>query len=142
MGADLKMLTRTADGTLVLGLARPPQFVDGIDKLVQIVTLVLLTNPGRSIISPGKGGGIRSLLGSNIDPDEPEELFADIRLMVERTRTYILQTQANTSRPPSERLRDLSLIDIVLNDDSDQVEVLLGVINEDQDVGQALVPIT
>ena len=141
MGADLKVLTRTLDGTLVLGVPRPPEFVEGIDKLVQIVTLVLLTNPGRSIFEPGKGGGIRSLIGSNIDPDQPEELFADVRLMIERTRDFVQQTQVNTGRPPSERLKDLQLVDIVLNEDSDQVEILLGVINEEQDVGQALVPI-
>ena len=142
MAGDLKMLSRTADGTLVLGMSRPPEFLDGIDKLVQIVTLVLLTNPGRSIFTPSKGGGLRSLIGINIDPEEPGELFADIRLMIERSRDFILQTQVNTMRPSSERLKDLQLVDIVLNDNSDQVEVLLGVINEEQDVGQALVPIT
>lgn len=142
MGADVKVLTRAADGTLSLGLSRPPEFVEGIDKLVQIVTLVLLTNPGRSIFGPGKGGGIRSLIGTNINPEEPEELFADIRLMIDRTRDYIFQTQVNTTRPPSERLKDLQLVDIVLNEDSDQAELLIAVINDEQDVGQALVPIT
>lgn len=142
MGADLKVLKLQPDGSLVLGISRPPEYVEGIDKLVQIVTLVLLTNPGRSIFTPGKGGGIRTLIGSNIDPEEPEELFADIRLMIDRTRSYILQTQVNTKRPPSERLRDLQLVDIVLNDDSDQVEIILGVINEEQDVAQAVVPVT
>ena len=142
MAGDLKMLSLSSSGALELGLAIPPEFVEGIDKLVQIVTLVLLTNPGRSIFTPSKGGGIRSLIGSNIDPDDPGELFADIRLMIERTRDFIFQTQVNTTRPSSERLKDLQLVDIVLNEDSDQVEVLLGVINEEQDVGQALVPIT
>ncbi|KKN04625.1 hypothetical protein LCGC14_1095510 [marine sediment metagenome] len=142
MGADVKVLKRTADGALSLGLDRPPVKIEGIDKLVQIVALTFLTNPGRSIFSPGKGGGIRSLIGSNIDPEEPEELFADVRLMIDRVRDYIVQTQVNTTRPPSERLKELQLVDIVLNDNSDQVEILIAVINDENDVGQALVPIT
>jgi len=123
MGADLKVLTPNANGALVLGLSSPSEFVEGIDKLVQITTLVLLTNPGRSILNPGKGGGVRTLIGSNIDPEEPEELFADIRLMIERTQDFILQKQVNASRPPSERLKNLQLVDVILNDNSDQVEI-------------------
>ena len=33
----------------------------------QIVAIDLMTNPGRSIANPSKGGGFPSLLGTNID---------------------------------------------------------------------------
>lgn len=141
MAGDVKVFTISATGSLVMGVSRPPVMLTGIDKLVQMVALVLLTNPGRSISSPGKGGGIRSLIGTNIDPEAPEELFADIRLMIERTKDYIIQSQANTTRDASERLKDLTLVDIVLKDDSDQGEIVLAVTNQEQDTGQAIVPV-
>lgn len=140
--SDLKVLQADAYGVLSLGIQRPPEYVDGIDKLVQIVALTLMTNPGRSIIDPNKGGGIRSLVGSNINPDDPGELFADIRLMVERTRDYVFQSQVNTARTPAERLSDLQLVDVVLDEYSSEVGVVLAVVNEEQIASQAMVAIT
>jgi hypothetical protein len=142
MAGDLKVFQADADGVLTMGIQRPPTYVTGIDKLVQTVALVLMTNPGRSIIDEEKGGGVRALIGSNIDPDDPAELFADIRLMVDRTRDYVVQSQINTTRPTSERLSDLQLVDVVLDEYSSEVGILIAVVNEEQIASQAVVAIT
>lgn len=138
---DLKILIRDpATGRLSLGLSRPPQKVEGIDLLVQIVATLFLLNGGRSIATPGRAGGLRSLLGSNIDPSDPAELFADVGLIVSRVEQTIKEEQVRTNRPPSERLQALQLIDIVPDGESGTaIEIIVAVVNEEQQQAQAVV---
>ena len=137
---DLKILSRDpSTGALTLGLPRPPEYVSGIDKLVQIVALELLNNGGRSIFSPGSGGGLRALLGINTDYDDPSELFSDVRVAVSQVEQNIRTAQVTTTRPPSERLAQLQIVDIVPDESSLAVQVFLGVVNEEQSLAQAVV---
>ena len=139
---DLKILIRDpATGQLKLGLSRPPQKVEGIDLLVQTVALLFLLNGGRSIVSPGRSGGLRDLLGSNINPDDPSELFADVRLIVSRVEQTIKEEQVRTRRGPSERLQALQLIDIVPENLGTDIEIIVAVVNEEQQQAQAVVVI-
>ena len=139
--ATLKILVADpASGALSLGLTSPPQYVSGIDLLVQIVALELLNNGGRAIMDPNKSGGLRSLLGSNIDPNDPSEIFADVSLIVSRVATQIKASQTSTGRLPSERLSDLQLVDIS-TPTADSAYVYIGVINEEEQVAQAAVAI-
>ena len=140
---DLKMLLADpTTGALRLGMPRPPQFVSGIDKLVQIVALELLNNGGRSIFDPAGGGGLRALVGTNVDYDDPSEIFSDVRVTLSRVEQNIKNGQVNTTRPPSERLSQLQIVDIVPDEANLEVRVLLGVVNEEQRLGQAVVAMT
>ena len=137
---DLKILVADpVTGALQLGMPRPPEFVSGIDKLVQMVALELLNNGGRSIFRPGAGGGMRALLGTNVDYDDASELFGDVNVTLSRIEQNLKQGQATTSRPPSERLSRLQVIDIVPDESNLAVNVVVGVINEEQTVAQAVV---
>ena len=137
---DLKVLTRDSiTGRLVPGISRPPQQVSGIDLLVQIVTLLFLNNGGRSISEPGRAGGLRNFIGLNFDPDDPSELFADLRLMTSRVEQMIKEEQERTSRPASERLLSLSLLDIVPDPVLPEIEIIVQVRNQEQQTGQAVV---
>jgi hypothetical protein len=114
--------------------------VEGIDLLVQIVALLFLLNGGRSISTPGRAGGLRELLGSNLDPDDPAELFADVRLIVSRVEQTIKEEQVRTQRGPSERLQALQLVDIIPDgDNGTSIEVIVAVVNEEQQQAQAVV---
>ena len=138
--ATLKVLVADpATGALSLGLPSPPQYVSDIDLLVQIIVLDLLNNGGRSITEPDKGGGLRTLIGINIDPDDPSEIMADVRMIVSRVEQRIKEKQVSTGRPPSERLSTLQLIDVSPDSSADSVLVYLGVINEEEQVSQAMV---
>jgi hypothetical protein len=106
--------------------------VQGIDLLVQIVALLFLNNGNRSIFAPGRAGGLRSFIGVNYDIDDPSELFADLRLVASQVEQTIKQEQESTSRPSSERLLSLQLIDIVPDDSNLEVEIIVQVINEEQ----------
>jgi hypothetical protein len=140
---DLKVLVSDpTTGALRLGLSRPPQYVSGIDKLVQIVALELLNSGGRSIFNPGGGGGLRALLGTNVDYDDTSELFSDVQVTISRVQQNITTGQVNTSRSPSERLTQLQIVDIVPDENNLEVRVLIGVVNEEQQLGQAVVAMT
>ena len=137
---DIKILNRDVlTGRLSVGLTVPPEYVEGIDLLVQIVALTYLNNGGRSIVTPDRAGGLREFIGSNINPDDPSELFADLRLITSQIEQLIKQEQVLTARPPSERLLRLQLIDIIPNEDDLSVEVIVAVVNEEQQQAQAVV---
>lgn len=141
--ADLKILIRDQEtGRLRLGMPRPPAKVSGIDLLVQNVALLFMTNGGRSIIQPGRAGGLRDMMGMNFDPSDPSELFADITLITSRVEQTIKEEQVRTHRPPSERLQALRLIDIVPHETLPEVEVMVAVVNEEQQQSQAVVVVT
>lgn len=136
--SDLKILATTVDGKLSLALARPTQRAAGIDKLVQIVTLCFLNRGRRSIFNPGRTGGLREILGANINPEDPQELFADIRLTVSQVERFIKESQAKTTRRPSERLRRLDLVDLVPTD-LQEVHLYVAVVNEENQFTRAVV---
>ena len=138
--ADLKLLIVDENtGRLRPGIPRPPETVEGIDLLVQNVALLYLNNCGSSIFNPGRSGGLRSYIGQNFDPDDPSELFADLRLMTSRIEQTIKEEQVKVSRPPSERLQSLDLLDIVPDDEQPEIELIVVVVNEEQQQQQAIV---
>jgi len=137
---DIKILNRNpVNGRLEPGLGSPPQEIEGIDLLVQNVALLFLTNGGRSIAFPGRVGGLREFIGTNFDPTDPSELFADMQVMVSQVEQRIKEEQVNTDRPPSERLLALQLIDIVPDEDQPIIDIIVSVINEEQQTAQAVV---
>lgn len=136
----LKVLTiDEQSGALVLGIPRPQQMVKDIDLLVQIVALTLLNNGGRSIIRPGWAGGVRRLLGTNVDPDDMDEVFADFRIMVSMVEQLIKEDQVGTRRGPSERLQSLQLIDVGPDSGDLAVIATIAVISETHDQSRAIV---
>jgi hypothetical protein len=137
---DLKLLIRDpATGRLRPGVPSPPEEIEGIDLLVQNVALLYLTNGGRSIVYPDRVGGLRQFIGANFDPNDPSELFADIRVMTNQIEQRIKEEQVQTSRPPSERLLALQLIDIVPDEYQPEIEIIVAVVNEEQQTAQAIV---
>ena len=138
--ADLQLLVQDPEtGRFKVGLPSPPRELEGIDLLVQNVVLLYLTNGGRSIVVPGRAGGIREFVGLNYDPNDVGELFADIQLMTTRIDQQIKEEQTRTSRPPSERLQSLNLVDIVPDPEQPLIEVIVQVVNEEQQQQQAIV---
>lgn len=137
---DLKLLSRDPNtGRLRPALSRPPEVVEGVDFLVQLVALTYLTNPGRSIISPDRGGGLRRFLGSNFDLTDPSELFADLRVLTSQVEQIIKEEQQRTTRPPSERLSALQLVDLIPSNDQPEVDMIVQIVSEDQQQTRAIV---
>ena len=138
--ADIRVVTRnTTTGVLSIGIPRPPQYVSGIDLLVQIVVIEMLSSPGRDIVDPNDGGNLRSLVGSNVGFDDEGEVFAEVRMMISATEENIIRKQRTSNRPASERLSRLELVDIVPDEENAQLEIILRVVSLDQQDTEAIV---
>jgi hypothetical protein len=138
--SDVKIISKDPiTGVLSIGISRPPRFVSGIDLLVQIVTIELLHSPGRDVLEPDTGANLRSLIGSNIAFDDEAEIFAEIKLMVQAAENNIKKTQASSSRPANEQLAKLELMDVVPDEESLQLEIIIRVTSLDQQSTDAVV---
>lgn len=138
--SDVKIVSRDpVTGVLSIGISRPPQFVSGINLLVQIVTIELLHSPGRDITNPETGANLRSLIGANIAFDDEAEIFAEIKLMVQTAENNIKTLQASSSRPANEQLARLELMDVVPDEENLQLEIIIRVTSLDQQSTDAVV---
>jgi phage baseplate assembly protein W len=128
---DFKVFTIEEDGRVILRPPETPVKISGKDKLIQIVLLALLTNPGRNVNYPERGSGLPSLIGTNIDPSDPTELLSDVSERIEKIRDEILDAQSTLkNETPSERLRDLILLNVDVGEQIDDVFVKFRVVSE------------
>ena len=137
---DVKVVTRDpATGVLKVGISRPPQYVEGIDLLVQIVVIELLTSPGRNIVKPADGSNLRSLIGANVSFDDEGEVFTEVKMMISAAEKSIKRNQRGVQRPANEKLSRIELVDIVPDEENLQLEIILRVISLDQQTSEAIV---
>jgi phage baseplate assembly protein W len=109
-----------------------PKKVTGISKLIQIVVLSLMNVPGRDVLDPDKGGGLPSLVGANIDPNDSTEIYAEIAQKIRKSETEIISDQVGIGDPPSEKLAELQILDIRRSDvNIDEIFVRIRVINQE-----------
>lgn len=108
-----------------------PKKISGIDKLIQIVVLAILNDPGRDVMNPETGSGLPGLIGSNISSSDPTEIIADVTERLEKIKEEILASQSNLlNETPSERLRDLRVLNVTQGTQIDEIIVKLRLISE------------
>jgi hypothetical protein len=88
------------------------KIVTGVTKLAQLFLIDLLDSPGFDVLFPEDGGGIPTLIGSNIDINDSREIFAEITRRIRKTENEIKQQQIGLNAPDDERLRDARIISI------------------------------
>lgn len=103
--------------------------ITGVMKLIQIVYLSLMNNPGKDVLSPDRGGGFPSMIGMNIDTEDTTEIFGEIAQRVKKTQTEIIDDQIGLNLEPEEKLRDIAIMEISPGE-IDEIFVRLRVINE------------
>lgn len=109
----------------------PPRKVTGLEKLIQVVVLALLNDVGRNVFDPDQGSGLPSLIGSNINPNDPTEALADVTERVEKVREEILENQNNLENEDStERLADLQILSVDTGVNIDEIIVNLRLVSE------------
>lgn len=110
----------------------PPRVVTGLSKLIQVVVLALLNDPGRNVFAPSGGSGLPSLIGSNISSGDPSEGIALVTERIEKVKTEILENQtALENELSSERLSDLQVLSVDTGVNIDEIIVKLKLISED-----------
>ena len=122
---DVDPITRQVSFTL------KARKVTGISKLIQIVVLSLMNTPGRDVLSPDKGAGLPSLVGSNIDVNDSTELYGEIAQRVRKSEREIIADQIGINDPASEKLAELRIINIEQGETLDQILVTIRVINQE-----------
>jgi len=134
--ADLKVFVRDENGVLRWGLVRPSVKIRGIDLLVQLVANELVRNPGRNVNDPDAGAGLRQMIGQNISTEDETEFFTDVRLRVTTAESNIKERQIKTSRPSSERLARLSLIDMIPIVERSELELVIEIVSETEEIAR------
>jgi hypothetical protein len=85
--------------------------IEGIQKLVQQFTKILLQTPGSNKFQP-VGGGLLSIIGKNTMSDD-RTARTDIINGINRTKSYLISIQNNNKDLPlSEKLLDAKILNI------------------------------
>lgn len=127
--ADIQFIDVDPITRLVKFIIKPKK-VTGISKLIQIVIFSLLNVPGRDILDPDKGGGLPSLIGSNMDANDTTEIFADIVQRVKKSQSEITAAQVGLNEDPEEKLQELQIVKIEQGTNVDEIFVRIRIINE------------
>jgi hypothetical protein len=128
---DFRMFIIDADNKVIFEPPKTPQKATGIAKLLQIVMFALFTVPGRNVFNFDRGGAIETLIGSNLDPDDPSEMLSEVTQRLEKIKTEIIESQANLIyESPDAKLRDLQVIKVESGVNIDEVVVKFRIITE------------
>lgn len=105
-----RTLTASASSLLRFRVGDTPGQVQGILRLLQKFTKLLLSEPGSDIQNPDLGGGALRNVGATFDAGEGEQIKQDFVIAIGRTARQIVALQSrNGSLPRDERLLNASL---------------------------------
>lgn len=107
-----KRLTLTQRSLVELTFGTRPESTNGILKLVQNFTRMLIRSPGTNYFNKTSGGGLFKKIGATIGGgDARDRAVADAVIAVNRTASYMIQTQAPlTNITPAERLLSAKVV--------------------------------
>lgn len=118
-------------GIMTFGIPAVPKILTGLDKLVQIVVLSFLSNPGKNILTPNEGSGFRADIGQyNVTDPSGSDIKA---LAIQRTSAVqleVISRQDPNSGTPDERLKSLILRDFAYDSDTSTALLRVQIIAE------------
>ncbi len=114
--------TKTAEASKVeFRFGTKTKKVDGILKLVQIFSKILLQSPGSDIFNPSDGGGLQDLVGLVVSTHRSEPVLAAISKAVSVTAQQIRRSQTGLSGLSlSERLLSATVVDLSMQRNTDE----------------------
>lgn len=87
--------------------------LQGLERLVQHFTKILIQTPGSDSFNPTEGGGILSLIGTVVGRKDSATLRSSVVSAVGRTRDQIVTKQSRTPQiPPDERLLRADIVGV------------------------------
>lgn len=104
--------------------------VKGLQKLVQIVAISLMTVPGKDILNPELGAGIPELIGMNFDPTDYSDILGELTRRIKKTEKEVLAAQIGSTAPASEKLTELKIISVGPGTSLDEIYAKIRIINE------------
>lgn len=116
-------------GVVTMGIPPVPRILRGIDKLAQIVTLYMLRNPGQDVLDPTEGTGFRDMIGQ-YNFTSPEEVRAVVSQRIKQAEKQLLAAQPVGVGTASERLKSLTLKDMVFDSGTSGLFVRIRLVSE------------
>jgi len=137
---DYKIVTFDPNtGLASIGIPAVQKILTGLDLLVQIVVLSFLRNPGKSVMFPAEGSGLRKDIGQYTYTLTGNEIQL---LAVQRTR-YVQQEVISRQDPnqgtPYERLQSLTLKNVAFDPTTSNTIMQVKLISEAGDSRDILV---
>jgi phage baseplate assembly protein W len=117
------------DISFILG-DNPPTFT-GINKLVQLVLIVMITDSGSDKFDD-YGSGLLQLLGTPGNPANITDLKNSVTIIITDTEQQILAEQESIELPTNERLLRIDLLDVRFSKNL-ELEIDITIFNEDGD---------
>ena len=77
--------------------------------------LTLLKTPGRDLLSPDAGGGLKRILAKPVGPSIMQNLRGEISVAVSSTQSQLISEQTGASLPPEERLKSFVMVSAEFN---------------------------
>lgn len=119
-----------SSGVASLGIPDVTKKISGFDKLVQIVVLELLRNPGRNVLNPMEGSGLRDSIGKFGFIDQSEVRTFVIQ-RIDQVKTNIISIQTEENVPDmSERLRNIEIVSFSFDQTESFAYVNIRIYNE------------
>ena len=115
---------------VVLTSTKNPFAKKGIFKLIQLAILTLLKTPGRDIISPTSGGGLKRLLSKPVGPRLIQGLRGEISVAVSSTEDQLISEQTGVELPPEERLATFVMLSADFNFDETAWDIVVRLVSE------------
>ena len=102
----------------------------GLQSLMQLVVVHLLSEPGSDALHPDTGGGLVNSLGGLGSINNTGQVVAAVQASVSKTEQEIVADQAVYSLPASERLRSIRIVSVEPIVNSGTVKISLRIQNE------------
>lgn len=125
-------------GVASLGMPAVPRKIFGLEKLTQIVVLSYLRNPGRDVLDPIEGSGLRAAIGQYNISDGAEARA----LAVQRTKyveSEVIARQKTDEGSPDEKLKKLQVLDVAYDDPTGVTFLRVQIFNEAGDSSDVIV---
>jgi len=123
-------LTHPERSRLDFGFQKGMATHSGLESLIQIVLVNLLTNPASDALHPKRGGGLPGALREAGSSADPTQIASAVQRAVSKTEREILADQAQYGLPSTERLAELQLEQVLPEVGAGRVHIRLRLINE------------
>jgi len=110
--SDIRVAVPNKYNYIIATSTNIPLPVSGLNKLVQEVTMAIITRPGQDLFDPDYGMGISDVLPRTASLTTDQSARADVAKGILKITEQIMQNQSTVSLPADEQLQSLDLVDV------------------------------
>jgi phage baseplate assembly protein W len=112
---DIRVVIPNAYNYAITTSTDIPLSTEGIDSLVQIIVKAMKTTPGRDLLSPDYGMGLKYLLPPAASSIEEEKTKSQVGKGLLKIDEDIKKNQTDSSLTPDQKLQTLDLLDVTFD---------------------------